>query len=453
MGRARFEMYFCNNSMQARTVYRNAIDTIPSIAYLRIALSELEESQKKVSDAKETLRLAFEKIPSGLTFAVYQRFLRRYEGMDEARKLFSETHFLRSDHTLGMEVYISHAQLELEVNCNPSVAIKVLELAKLAHPSCVKDVRFVRVMTQCLIRIGDIKQIQWLFQVALGSEAVAVANVSSNFIGNPPASILGGSGGATKENLVVSGIHEMNSLNSISSLSERSLQETLQLWDDYLNAESILGVSDINRMNEIRLSRDKARLRLDELLRAKYVATSTESTALISKFRDRTKVFGIFETAGEITERYEVLACTYPVDDEDLRERSKGKLLLHEMLKQENDRMMALKEAGVKRSKRDQGGDVDDGLNLPQIIRDLLPKLSGSSSSLPLPDLNGFIKHLRGLVLPPRPSVVMTVADDLDNIDRKPLWLTGGDDDDDVEDATHLRDDIFRRRQRARLGY
>lgn len=48
-----------------------------------------------------------------------------------------------------------------------------------------------------------------------------------------------------------------------------------------------------------------------------------------------------------------------------------------------------------------------------------------------------------------------SVADDLDNIDRKPLWLTGGggDDEDDVEDTTHLRDDIFRRRQRARLGY
>lgn len=73
---------------EVSAVYKNAIDIIPNSAYLRIALAEHEEINNKLNDAKETLKVAFEKLPSAVTFSVYQKFVRRHESIDAARKLF-----------------------------------------------------------------------------------------------------------------------------------------------------------------------------------------------------------------------------------------------------------------------------------------------------------------------------------------------------------------------------
>jgi hypothetical protein len=91
----------------ARAVYREAIDAIPNIVSLRIALAELEEAHGSKDNARLTLRNAFEKLPSAFTFASLQRFVRRKDGTSAARKVFSETMPLRKNPTkesLGLEV-------------------------------------------------------------------------------------------------------------------------------------------------------------------------------------------------------------------------------------------------------------------------------------------------------------------------------------------------------------
>ena len=82
---------------EARAVYREAIDVIPDVIALRIALAELEECNGNKDAAKLTLRQAFERIPTAFTFAAYQRFVRRCEGISAARKVFSETLPIRKD--------------------------------------------------------------------------------------------------------------------------------------------------------------------------------------------------------------------------------------------------------------------------------------------------------------------------------------------------------------------
>lgn len=89
---------------EARAILKEAIDLIPNVSFLRIALAELEEVHGGADAARDLLRTSFEKLPSALTFSVYQRFIRRTDGMNAARKLFSETFSLRADKTLGTEV-------------------------------------------------------------------------------------------------------------------------------------------------------------------------------------------------------------------------------------------------------------------------------------------------------------------------------------------------------------
>lgn len=92
---------------EARAVLREAIETIPDVVLLRVALAELEECHggaNGVDAAREVLRTAFEAQPSVQSFSVYQRFVRRKDGVTAARKLFSETLPLRKEGKLGYEV-------------------------------------------------------------------------------------------------------------------------------------------------------------------------------------------------------------------------------------------------------------------------------------------------------------------------------------------------------------
>jgi hypothetical protein len=92
------------NILEAKSVLREALGCNPHVACLRVALAELEEECGDLEAAKETLRAAFAAMPSGFTFSVLQRFVRRTEGIVAARKCFSDTISLRCDGTLDHEV-------------------------------------------------------------------------------------------------------------------------------------------------------------------------------------------------------------------------------------------------------------------------------------------------------------------------------------------------------------
>ena len=130
MGYARLQQE-AGGATVARQVYQEAIETVPDIVALRVALAELEEAEGNNDAAKAALQAAFDKLPSAFTFATLQRFVRRKETIAAARKIFSDTLLLRRDpanETLGLELCLAHAQLELDVNCCPQVALKTLEL-------------------------------------------------------------------------------------------------------------------------------------------------------------------------------------------------------------------------------------------------------------------------------------------------------------------------------------
>lgn len=101
---AKFE--FHNDGVsKARSVYHDAIEIIPKVSFLRICLAELEERYGFIENAKEVLKAAFHDISGGFTFMVYQRFIRRKEGANAARKVFSDTlHLRQQDKKIGLEV-------------------------------------------------------------------------------------------------------------------------------------------------------------------------------------------------------------------------------------------------------------------------------------------------------------------------------------------------------------
>ena len=134
----------------AKKVLMEAIETIPSVTVLRFALAEMEELSGSVEGARTVLQVAYEQFPSGLSFSVFQRFVRRHDGFVAARKLFSDTQHLRQEKRVGFDIYMANAQLELEGNGDAEVARKVLTLCRAAYPAESVSVVFVRLMVRAL---------------------------------------------------------------------------------------------------------------------------------------------------------------------------------------------------------------------------------------------------------------------------------------------------------------
>ncbi len=90
---------------EAKTACLQAIECNPGVSLLRVSLAELEEVAGNHEEAESVLREAFQTVPCGFTFSIYQRFVRRQRGKQAARKLFSGTLSLRSgNEQLGYEV-------------------------------------------------------------------------------------------------------------------------------------------------------------------------------------------------------------------------------------------------------------------------------------------------------------------------------------------------------------
>jgi hypothetical protein len=117
----------------------------------------------------------------------------------------------------------------LDVNNEPEVGLKILELARTLHPSATNNVHFLKLITRILIRLGDVRQLRWVYQMALG-------NSSST----PPSA-------ASDPSLTAITLQPIR-----KQVNGFTLDEQYSLWKDYLNAELVFGMSDVNRLNQLR---------------------------------------------------------------------------------------------------------------------------------------------------------------------------------------------------------
>lgn len=104
ISRAKYEQLISGQASEARLVLKEAIETLPDMVTLRIALAELEEENGNIDLAHSVYRTAFDTNPTPLMFHVFQRFLRRREGRNAARMFFAETSSLRVAGVLGHQV-------------------------------------------------------------------------------------------------------------------------------------------------------------------------------------------------------------------------------------------------------------------------------------------------------------------------------------------------------------
>jgi hypothetical protein len=226
---ARYQLQY-HGAEEARSTLKEAILVIPQVPTLWLELAEFEEKCGDVDSALGVLRLCFEQNPSAFSFSLLQRFVRRKEGKTAARKLFSDTLVLREGGerggegegeggpgVLGLETYVAHAALELQVNNEPAVALRVLQAAREREPSSAcSSMLYIQVLTQVLVRLGDFRQLRWVYE----------ANV----------------GALERE--------ESDALSKKQRGSERKFEaeEEACLWEQLLEAEIAMGMSDAGRL-------------------------------------------------------------------------------------------------------------------------------------------------------------------------------------------------------------
>lgn len=394
----------------ARVVLIDAIDANPGVTLLRCSLAELEEGAGKLEAAKEVLRVTFEQNPSGFSFALFQRFIRRNLGITAGRRLFSETQAMRkSNSKLALELSLANAKLELEVNCSPQIALNVLNMAQRANPLCLKDSFFIRTISRVLTLLGDLKQIRWIFQSAL-SEFSAEASLASSVINAKSAQ--GGRNGHNNS-------RNRNQItgNAAGAGNHAQLKAELELWEEYLCAETTLGLSDIARLNELRARRDKVKVAFEEAERFRL------GIVFNNKEEARAAQRGIFHPAQDLSDRYDgsggSTVWTLPESDRAIQERCA--LVLGTTENSQNAKKRSNLDrndfpssalAALAGRTRTAAGDREvlnmstefhlSLAGLPAILRDLLAKLPFHSG--PLPDVDGFVRHVKSVILPPRPE-------------------------------------------------
>jgi hypothetical protein len=198
--------------VEARNTMKEAVLIIPKVPCLWLAFSELEEKNGDVDSAVDILRTNFEQNPSAFTFMLLQKLIRRKDGKIAARKLFSDTIILRNDGILGLEAYVAHAAMELQVNNEPNVALRVLNAAREQHSTAFSNVMYIKLLTKVLTRLGDFRQIRWIYEVTVGQ----------------------------LENKEIKLLSETN--------QKFKPEDELSLWEELLEAEVTMGMCDINRL-------------------------------------------------------------------------------------------------------------------------------------------------------------------------------------------------------------
>lgn len=421
----------------SRALLQEGIRLNPTSAALKVALAEVLELQHDVDSALSVLKDCFTSRPDGFSFAVYQRFVRRSLGETAARRLFSETASLRSHMAAeqALQLYVAHALLELQVNCQAQVALNVLNLAreKLGVSVCLRCRPFQKLLQQVLVQMGDVAQLRWLFNTAL-EDVQSAGNLSSS----------GGSGNA------VEGEQQQQ------QQQEAQLQRSVDLLEDFLRCETLLGSGDLSLLHQLRERRQAAKLLLEE--RAAALAGGG------ARGRGNAKR-GLFDAAFELLERHEHSAFAGLGEaDNELRDRIKGRSLLdttsaNHVLQDGKftDRDAMRRRGGVgggvgdrEGRDRDSGGAVGSSSSatapiagsqttqIPFILRDLASKLPAFVGTVNNNDIDVFVRHIRSVILPPRPAGPEPGQGDANNAAGSSRMLTEMEEEERDEDVSAM---------------
>lgn len=407
----------------AKTLLQEAVVILPQVASISIAIAELDEREGQIDAARTILNQLFTSQPSAFSFSVLQRFIRRVDGIDAARKLFESTHTARMNASkaavLGYyAIYMAHAELEINCNNEALVALRVLELATKRFPFANKDVGFVRLMALVLVRLQMAVALRSLYETVLGGEeALTEAAASSR-----------------RKETVSSDDKERASL---------TLVQRLELCDEYLKHEIVMNQSSILRLDQLREQRNATALLVEEQRKVLTSGASTSSSSGSDTFSKEMLVVTPLDTAALLLERHYSGTSSLPILDHEMRERNRrDRSLLEEKSESERKRLASLTDAG--RSGIGEEADIAALAAVPSFLRDLLPRLPKYEG--PQLDIGAFIELLKKTVLPPRPHVDIVVNTGGSSTNTVSKTKRGRDDNSGADN------DVFRKRQRARLA-
>ncbi|EFJ31023.1 hypothetical protein SELMODRAFT_270661 [Selaginella moellendorffii] len=173
-----YAMWLAQNGSNdnAAVVFGRALIALPDATIIYYAYAEFEEARGSIKDAKkiyETL-VSHEKIANSLAHIQLMRFVRRTEGIEAARKVFSEA---RKSPSCTYHLYVACAVMVFCVDKDPKVARDIFELGLKKY---IHEPSYVTEYADFLCRLNDDRNVRALFERALNvlpaEESVEVWN-------------------------------------------------------------------------------------------------------------------------------------------------------------------------------------------------------------------------------------------------------------------------------------
>lgn len=144
-------------------VYQRALKALPDSEMLKYAYAELEESRGAVQPAKKIYEslLGDGVNANALSHIQFNRFLRRTEGVEAARKYFLD---VRKSPNCTYQVYVAYAMMAFCLDKDPKVAHNIFEagLKRFMH-----EPGYILEYADFLSRLNDDRNIRALFERAL----------------------------------------------------------------------------------------------------------------------------------------------------------------------------------------------------------------------------------------------------------------------------------------------
>ena len=415
----------------ARELLCRAIEILPNLSALTLALVELEERFGTDRGIESATKSLFSRNPCAFSFALWQRTTARQSGTAGMRQCFASTLDLRKENQqLCYEVSMAHAQTELEVNSQPHVALRVLERLQQQCPQLCQDMDYMHVLFRVLSILGDMEKFRWYLQQLLDPPVPCAT--SGEFV-----------------NIDMAGVALDKGPKMLGEIL--SAKEKLDIFDQYYGVELTAGQASVGTLTQLREQRKELVAKVEVEKRKKGTTQSIDENVFVTKEATVENHVIIPATEeekesilyGPIILLYERFAGIVPKGklpriDSNLLQRCSLSTVMKQVMITES--VSAPQETSHQMNRGIvEIDELTTRLKVPDLIKQFLYKLPQTSSvSVPA---DFFVEKLRKVVLPLRPSEyeVTNNVGDLTSFTIKK-------DNPSVEE-----EDVFRARQRRKL--